>query len=420
MTGGLRRRSPRQDASPCAESYPSGDRTSVRVMDPAWLAERLGRGASIEAIAREAGRHPSTVAYWVNKHGLASTHAAKHASRGGIPREQLAALVEDGLTVRAIAERVGMSYSTVRHWLKKNGLQTRRGSQPRSKDARSELHHCRVHGWVTFVRYGVNDHLRCEQCRKERVVARRRRVKQLLVEEAGGHCCADMTAMPGRCNSIISIRPASRSGSECAESRARSSVAVRRLASAFCYAGTATRRSRPASRPSVLLSRRIALRGSSRSGVAQWQSGALLRRRLWVRVPPPELPRTPAWRGRSPFRRAIRGFRAVCFAAPRIVRLASMDMNDDLALEALEAQGFKAPGPKLIRLVTDALVREEELAGAEARTDPFSFSAIISDTPELLDRAKGPRKDSPAEVSRVLSGVLTEAIRYVLEDEQES
>jgi hypothetical protein len=96
-----------------------------------------------------------------------------------------------------------------------------------------------------------------------------------------------------------------------------------------------------------------------------------------------------------------------------------MDMNDDLALEALEAQGFKAPGPKLIRLVTDALVREEELAGAEARTDPFSFSAIISDTPELLDRTKGPRKDSPAEVSRVLSGVLTEAIRYVLEDEQE-
>jgi hypothetical protein len=92
-------------------------------------------------------------------------------------------------------------------------------------------------------------------------------------------------------------------------------------------------------------------------------------------------------------------------------------MTDDLVREALEAQGFKAPGPKLIRLVTDALVREEELAVAEARTDPFSFSAIVSDTPELLDRTEGPRAGSPTEISRVLSVVLTEAIRYVLEDE---
>ena len=38
------------------------------------------------------------------------------------------------------------------------------------------------------MRYSTNDHLRCERCRKDRVVARRRRVKALLVEEAGGHC----------------------------------------------------------------------------------------------------------------------------------------------------------------------------------------------------------------------------------------
>jgi hypothetical protein len=95
-------------------------------------------------------------------------------------------------------------------------------------------------------------------------------------------------------------------------------------------------------------------------------------------------------------------------------------MIDDVAREALEAQGFKAPGPKLVRLVTDALVREEELAGAEARTDPFSFSAILSDTPELFDRTEGPLTDSRTEIARVLSGVLTEAIRYVLEDESDS
>ena len=47
-----------------------------------------------------------------------------------------------GLTVRAIAERVGMSYATVQHWLKKYGLATarraaRRGT-PRARRRRSE------------------------------------------------------------------------------------------------------------------------------------------------------------------------------------------------------------------------------------------------------------------------------------------
>jgi hypothetical protein len=43
-------------------------------MDPAWLARELAAGRSIESLAREVGRSPSTVAYWVNTHGLQSTH----------------------------------------------------------------------------------------------------------------------------------------------------------------------------------------------------------------------------------------------------------------------------------------------------------------------------------------------------------
>ncbi len=54
-------------------------------MDRAWLTDRLGSGASIEAIAREAGRHPSTVAYWVNKHGLVSPHGESAAARRARP-----------------------------------------------------------------------------------------------------------------------------------------------------------------------------------------------------------------------------------------------------------------------------------------------------------------------------------------------
>jgi transposase-like protein len=134
-------------------------------------------------------RDPSTVAYWVAKHGLASSHAAKHAARRGIAREQLEPLVTAGMSVRAIGERLGVSYATVRHWLKKHGLQTRRAAQPRSSDARTIERECPVHGLTTFVKYSPTDHHRCEQCRKDRVVDRRRQIKALLVDEAGG-CCA--------------------------------------------------------------------------------------------------------------------------------------------------------------------------------------------------------------------------------------
>jgi transposase-like protein len=52
-------------------------------MDPATLASQLAKGKSIESIARDAGRPASTVAYWVNKHGLTSSHAgpARRARR---------------------------------------------------------------------------------------------------------------------------------------------------------------------------------------------------------------------------------------------------------------------------------------------------------------------------------------------------
>jgi len=80
-----------------------------------WLAEQLASGRSIEAIAREVGRHPSSVAYWVHKHGLASMHAARHAPRGGIERALLAELIDEGLSIRGIAERLSLSYAAVRH-----------------------------------------------------------------------------------------------------------------------------------------------------------------------------------------------------------------------------------------------------------------------------------------------------------------
>ena len=91
-------------------------------MEAQWLASQLDAGRSIESIAREAGRSPSTVAYWVNKHGLTSQHAERHRARGGLTREQLEPLVAAGVPIRAMAEQLGMSYTTVRHWLARHGL----------------------------------------------------------------------------------------------------------------------------------------------------------------------------------------------------------------------------------------------------------------------------------------------------------
>lgn len=161
------------------------------VMDREMLADMLAAGRSIESIAREVGKAPSTVGYWVNKHGLVSQHAAKHATRGGIEREVLQALVEDGLSIRQIADRCGVSATTVRHWLRRHELRTEparysRRDVPKPEQLQRE---CERHGWGPFVRVGALGHYRCARCNSEGVSERRRRLKEILVAEAGG-CCA--------------------------------------------------------------------------------------------------------------------------------------------------------------------------------------------------------------------------------------
>ena len=157
-------------------------------MDPAWLAEQLAAGRSIESLARDTGRSPTTVAYWVNKHGLASQHTAKHAARGGIELPVLQALVEEGLSVRQIAKRRGVSATTVRHWLARYGLKTQPAHYGRRGAAkpREIVRECPRHGWETFVRTGGQ--YRCGRCNAEAVANRRRKVKAILVSEAGGAC----------------------------------------------------------------------------------------------------------------------------------------------------------------------------------------------------------------------------------------
>jgi hypothetical protein len=104
-----------------------------------------------------------------------------------------------------------------------------------------------VHGWTTFVKYSAADHHRCLQCRKDRVVARRRKVKALLVEEAGGRCLlCGYDRFTGALQFHHLDPNESRSASACAASPARWSAAAGR-ANACCCARTAMRRSKPAS-----------------------------------------------------------------------------------------------------------------------------------------------------------------------------
>ena len=156
-------------------------------MERAWLESELAAGRSIEAIARTVGRSPSTVAYWVNKHGLVSQHAAKHAARGGLDRDVLVPLVERGLSVREIAAELDRSATTVLHWLSRHGLETQpaRYSRRDTPKPAEILRQCDLHGWTQYRRVGGKGRYRCARCLIEAVSERRRR-PQARVDPGGG------------------------------------------------------------------------------------------------------------------------------------------------------------------------------------------------------------------------------------------
>jgi transposase-like protein len=157
------------------------------------LEALLARGLSLEAIGRRFGKHPSTVGYWVRKHGLRAAHRTRHAPRGGLPKNEVERLIAQGASVSFIAQKLDRSETTVSYWLRKWGLRTQRGVRRRDgRRAKSEGKGvtqlvCRQHGPTDFRIEGRGSY-RCTKCRGEAVARRRRRVKEILVEEAGGHC----------------------------------------------------------------------------------------------------------------------------------------------------------------------------------------------------------------------------------------
>jgi transposase len=161
-------------------------------MERTPLEQMLARGMSLEAIGREVGRHPSTVAYWLRRHELVAVNAQRFARRGPPSRAQLEQLAAAGATLREMAEAADRSIATVRHWLRAWEIERARVPSPRrpadpSTAPRTAVLECAKHGTTAF-RLDSRGSYRCCLCRQEAVASRRRRIKQILVEEAGGAC----------------------------------------------------------------------------------------------------------------------------------------------------------------------------------------------------------------------------------------
>jgi transposase len=162
-------------------------------MDRDSLIVLLAQGLSVEKIAERFGKHPSTVAYWMGRHGLEAVHRERHGPKGGIERERLEALVGDGFSIAQIAAEVGLSKAAVRHWLRRYELRTKpamRAAVTKSSRAaglNTIRRRCPEHGDTEFALEG-RGYYRCKRCRSAGISSHRRKLKQLLVAEAGGRC----------------------------------------------------------------------------------------------------------------------------------------------------------------------------------------------------------------------------------------
>lgn len=158
-------------------------------MEKGVLIDFLDQGLSCAEIGRRVGRAPSTVEYWLRRHGLTAAYAERHAARGGLDKALLSELVARDMTIREIAVAVDRSPATVQHWLRRHGLRTTGAARGRPGPAPLErtTAACVRHGQATHV-IGRDGTRTCVRCRANSVGEWRRRAKQTLLDEAGGAC----------------------------------------------------------------------------------------------------------------------------------------------------------------------------------------------------------------------------------------
>jgi IS30 family transposase len=162
-------------------------------MDRDSLERFLATGLSLEQIGKRVGRHPSTVGYWLKKHGLKAVNHDRNAPKGGIDSDRLADCVARDLTLKENAVELGVGVRTVSYRLERHGIvrevTMERRARKAGRLARGRLKRCPSHGDLMFT-LDSRGYYRCPQCAQERVIAWRRRTKIQLVAEAGGACIA--------------------------------------------------------------------------------------------------------------------------------------------------------------------------------------------------------------------------------------
>jgi excisionase family DNA binding protein len=218
-----------------------------------FLEECLAKGLSLEAIGKLAGKHPSTVSYWLHKFGLQARGARQRRPKSGLTRGELEPLVEENLTIEEIARRLGVGDTTTRNWLRRHGLRTqgsrRRAalaSMRRTGESETELE-CRRHGVtrhvaVTSGLVSAAPNVDPKQYRGDAARSRRSLSEKRAVDAS----CVAMGAIRQHSSFIMSIPARSRLASAFEESRARLTGFERRRQSASCCVRIATPRSRPA------------------------------------------------------------------------------------------------------------------------------------------------------------------------------
>jgi transposase-like protein len=161
-------------------------------------------------------------------------------------RERLEALVESGATLSAMAAAFDVHPATVRRWLRREGLATRRmrstaeNAAARARGTREVVRECTVHGRTRFIA-DLGGSFRCLRCRSAAVSGRRRRIKEQLVREAGGACEACGYDRCLRALSFHHVDPATKSfgvayrGATRSIGRARAEVAKCVLLCANCH-----------------------------------------------------------------------------------------------------------------------------------------------------------------------------------------
>ena len=107
--------------------------------------------------------------------------------------DRLEELVAGGASVARISRELGMSRYAVKRALERRGLRTERATRlDASRQARADgiprlTRTCPNHGVGPFARDARGTY-RCTRCSADAVSRRRRKVKAILVEEAGGRC----------------------------------------------------------------------------------------------------------------------------------------------------------------------------------------------------------------------------------------